>query len=233
MTATSRSYEFASRNGKLLHGDGVDIIPHPEIPQHADTVLDAAVEILEQTGSPCTQWPEVPHIGTMSLQHNAEVSLLGQLSAAVSNERATATFACGGKVPITGHQDTDRSGTIDDRRLSPSVDVRWDSMLSEGRLVRFPVATERPQSDALQQLLLDCQPATFGRGGKDVFDESYRKARKLDATRFCTSFNPHECGIVDAVAQVLLPGIPLPSMTGKNVCPEHLGVSAELYKLNV
>ena len=42
----------------------------------------------------------------MSLQHNVEVSLPDQLSAAVSNERVTATFACGGEIPIAGDQDT-------------------------------------------------------------------------------------------------------------------------------
>lgn len=86
-----------TKRDTLLHGDGIDLTPH------TDTVLDAAVEIREQTGSPFTQWPKVPDIGKMSLQHNAEVSLLGELSAAISNERASATFACGGKVPITGH----------------------------------------------------------------------------------------------------------------------------------
>ena len=107
----------------------------------------------------------------MSLQHNAEVCLPDQLSAAVSDERVTATFACGGEVPIAGYQDTNRSDTIGDRRVSLSVDVRWDSTPSEGKLVRFSVVAERPQKDSdsfQQQLLLDCQPATFGRGGEDL-----------------------------------------------------------------
>lgn len=217
------------KRDKLLHGD----LPGDranEIPRYADSVLDAAVKVLEQTDCPNRKWPVVSDTGTRSLQHNAEVTLLDQLSAAVSNERPTATFACGGEVPIAGNRDTNRSGTIGDRRVSSSVDVRWDSTPSEGRLVQFPVA---PDSNSFQQLLLDCQPATFGRGGEDVLDESYRKVGKLDATRFCTSFDPYQCGIVDAVAQVLLPEIPLPSMTGKSVCPEHLRVSAELYELNV
>ncbi|KAL9124866.1 MAG: hypothetical protein Q9217_005855, partial [Psora testacea] len=162
--------------------------------RQADSVLDAAVEVLEQTGRPYTKWPKMPHIDTVSLQHNAEVSFLDELSTAVSNEKATATFACGGKVPIAVDQDTNRSGTIGDRRVSSPVDVRWDSTLSKGRVVRFPVAAGRSQK-AFQHLLLDCQPATFGRDGEDVLDESYRKAGKLDANRFCTSFDPYECGI--------------------------------------
>jgi len=108
---------FKIRN-KLLYGNRAD-----DIPRHADSVLDAAVEVLEQTDCPYTEWPEVPHIGTMSLQHNAGVSLLDQLSVAIRNERATATFACGGEVPIDGHQDINRSGTIGDRRVSSSVDI--------------------------------------------------------------------------------------------------------------
>lgn len=86
----------------------------------------------------------------------------------------------------------------------------------------------------LQQLVKDCQPATFGFGGEDVLDEEIRKAGKLEATEFSTSFSPYDYGIVDAVAQALLPGIARPEvLTGENTSEEHWGVVAELYKLNV
>jgi hypothetical protein len=69
------------------------------------------------------------------------------------------------------------------------------------------------------------QPATFGRGREDVYDETYRKALKMDTTAFCSTFDPYSLGIVDTIAQVLLPSI-VDSST-------HRSVRAELYKLNV
>lgn len=43
------------------------------------------------------------------------------------------------------------------------------------------------------QLLQDCQPATFGKGKEEVFDEEHRKAGKMDVTDFCTNFNLVVC----------------------------------------
>jgi hypothetical protein len=82
----------------------------------------------------------------------------------------------------------------------------------------------------LDELVQDCSPATFGCGGKNVFDEKIRKAGALDAAFFSTNFNPYDFGIVDAVAQELLPGI---ARAGKQPAVERCGVVAELYKLNV
>ncbi|KAF9555441.1 hypothetical protein CPC08DRAFT_133245 [Agrocybe pediades] len=74
----------------------------------------------------------------------------------------------------------------------------------------------------LSRLSLACQPASFGRDQQDVYDESYRKAGKLDATHFVTALNPWASGIVDTVNQVLLGN----RDAGKSI-------KAELYKLNV
>lgn len=71
----------------------------------------------------------------------------------------------------------------------------------------------------------DCQPASFGYKGEDVLDESYRKAVKMDRSNFSSDFCPYELGIIDTIAQVLLPN------TGRGVLTT--GVCAELYKLNV
>ena len=78
------------------------------------------------------------------------------------------------------------------------------------------------------QLVKDCQPATFGFGGEDVFNEKIRKAGKLEATKFSTSFNPYDFDIVDTVAQALLPGIVGPAFQDKNISTEHWGVLLEV-----
>ena len=108
------------------------------------------------------------------------------------------------------------------------VTLRWDpsdptAPASSSKLV-FPL--EPATSSNLEKLVTNMAPASFGLGGKDVYDETYRKALKLDPTEFSIDFCPYEYGIIDAIAQILLPtlNVKLPTMRG---------VRAELYKLNV
>jgi hypothetical protein len=82
----------------------------------------------------------------------------------------------------------------------------------------------------IEMLVQACQPATFGLNGKDVIDDSYRKAGKLDRSEFLTDFHPHDCGIIDSFRQILLPGM-IPGGQGTGIGTK--GVRAELYKLNV
>ncbi|KAK5938302.1 hypothetical protein PMZ80_009272 [Knufia obscura] len=103
------------------------------------------------------------------------------------------------------------------------VTIRWDTDDHNGCKVTLPCTdADRPN---FEQLLKDCQPATFGRGGQDVMDESYRKAGKLDVTAFCSNFNPYALGIIDTAAQALTPNL------AQQTNQTH-GLRAELYKLN-
>ncbi|GAB7342207.1 hypothetical protein MBLNU457_g0454t1 [Dothideomycetes sp. NU457] len=99
-----------------------------------------------------------------------------------------------------------------------SVQVRYGPS-GQGKTLLLPSATIDLD---IFELAVACQPATFGRGGEDIYDESYRKALKLDKDSFCTDFCPYEAGIIDTVTQVLLPGV-----------STRRGIRAELYKLNV
>ena len=77
-------------------------------------------------------------------------------------------------------------------------------------------------TDAEVQHLADsCDAASFGRGGEDVHDESYRKAGKLDKLYFATNFCPELSGLMDAVRPYILEG------------HNDKALKAELYKLNV
>ncbi|KAG5653001.1 hypothetical protein H0H81_002754 [Sphagnurus paluster] len=76
--------------------------------------------------------------------------------------------------------------------------------------------------DDLQILTEACEPATFGLGQRDVLDEDYRKAGKMDRSNFLVSLDVAHLGIVDRVRAQLLEGD-----------DEKYYVKAELYKLNV
>lgn len=107
------------------------------------------------------------------------------------------------------------------------IDLRWDSKDSaipgHQTKVSFPITPET--EDNLLRLVADCDPATFGLGNKNVLDVSYRRASKMDPSQFSSTFNPYEVGIVDTVAQALLPTL-IPRRQTRSL-------KAELYKLNV
>lgn len=86
------------------------------------------------------------------------------------------------------------------------------------RVLDFTKVTDQE----LDALCRACEPATFGHAQKDVLDESYRKAGKMDAHRFATNFSPTGQGILEVIGDQLLRG---------RVTED--AVSVELYKLNV
>lgn len=134
--------------------------------------------------------------------------LLENVAAALGRHASKDVFAIGGKISLS------------------SVVLRWDSgKMGQGRKVSLPLGEDTAASGAFQQLLDDCQPATFGKGKEDVLDEDYRKASKMDVSQFCTDFTLAEHGVIDTVTQALVQGAP--------VSDKYNGVRAELYKLNV
>ncbi|POS73066.1 hypothetical protein DHEL01_v208545 [Diaporthe helianthi] len=153
--------------------------------------------------------------------------LLDHLREELGKQTAKTIFTCGGTIPITKHEQA--SGSDDTKISSASsepVTIRWDPLApetpaSQAKLV-LPVAQDDEES--LKNLINDLQPASFGYQGKDVFDETYRKALKMDTDKFASTFNPYECGIIDGIAQALLPSNPDFDL--------RRGVRAELYKLN-
>ena len=154
----------------------------------------------------------------LSADEDDHVPLFQDVSKALLSDASNHVFAVGGRIDL-GEQTSATSFNRD------HTVIRWDSDEGRGRKVSLPVGNNAIPQAAFQQLVEDCQPATFGRGGEDVFDESYRKAGKMDVTHFCTDFNLAEHGILDTVVQALLQGGAHGEM--------YNGVRAELYKLNV
>lgn len=168
-----------------------------------------------------------------TITDQVQAKLFKNLSAFLEKEKGLALFACGGAIPIADHEQSsseealaaEEKGTA--QCTSLPISLRWDA--PDGKTpcgntkLNFPL--DEATGDNLDHLLAAAQPASFGRGGQDVFDETYRKALKLDTTEFSTTFNPYELGIVDTVAQLLLPSA-IDSRTFR-------AVRAELYKLNV
>uniref|UniRef100_A0A8H7K6Z2 Fe2OG dioxygenase domain-containing protein n=1 Tax=Bionectria ochroleuca TaxID=29856 RepID=A0A8H7K6Z2_BIOOC len=151
-------------------------------------------------------------------------------------------FACGGTVPISSeHQEypgpmskgtascpesASSKSSSPTSGAHPLVTLRWDpkdvsTPASQSKLI-LPI--EETTAGNLKHLLAEMKPATFGRGGEDVYDESYRKASKLEPQNFSTNFCPYSTGIIGAISQLLLPN---PKFADQRI------IKAELYKLNV
>ena len=162
-----------------------------------------------------------------SATDNATESIMQALSQAMRDS----AFACGGEVKIKqsfpepndkgGRTDVEKSG---DAATAEPVTIRWDSSQSIEK-VTLPTQFNSTSGagKSVMKLVEDTTPASFGYQGEDFIDETYRKASKLDPTAFSTNFNPYEAGIIDIIAQTLLPA-------GGS---QFQGIRAELYKLNV
>lgn len=132
---------------------------------------------------------------------------------------ATETKALEGK-----SKDTAKPISTEHPMRCDPVTLRWDSISGNGCKVILPYPdTDKP---SFEQLVKDCEPASFGRDGESVLDETYRKAGKLDSNAFSCDFSPYSVGIIDTTAQALVPN--LAQRTNQSN-----GLRAELYKLNV
>lgn len=163
--------------------------------------------------------------------------MLDDLKVAVCGYQATANYCLGGSIPIKENREYSYSSSKKPITAPPVV-VRYDTLNGRGRMVKveFPVAKSQGEERVhkrVEDLLQACAPATFGCKGGDVMEGSYCKAGKLDRSQFAVDFHPHDYGIVDAVAQTLLPSFGAMKLDGENVSQEHRGVVAELYKLIV
>jgi hypothetical protein len=172
--------------------------------------------------------------GVQSPQRIAGERLLIQLDDAMAHYELSSPICCGGSLEWfyglgTGTHYGDFTSTRAPVTCS-SIAIRWKKGGLSKNTTFDSRSINRPWENTLQELVQDCQPATFGFDGKDILDEKIRKAGKLEAYDFSTNFNPYDYGIVDTVAQELLPGI---VRAGKQPAVERWGVVAELYKLNV
>lgn len=152
-----------------------------------------------------------------------------QLRGIIEGERATASFSCGGSIPVIlgGIKITDKGCSS-----SPPVSIFWsksDDAIAHKLVLPLDVSVPETHPDTLQRLVADCDAASFGRGEEDVIDPEYRRAGKINTDQFATSFHPANFGIFENIAQVLLPSI-------SSETDNQLGfrkITAELYKLNI
>jgi hypothetical protein len=127
----------------------------------------------------------------------AEATLLEEIKASLATHARSATFACGGSIPLLASSKTSNASSS----FGP-FQIRYGN---SGSGITLVVPDSNASSQEFQELLKISQPATFARAGEEVLDEDYRKAGKLDRGHFATDFCPYTTGIVDTLTQILLP----------------------------
>lgn len=151
-----------------------------------------------------------------------------QLEQAIVGEKSSASFACGGAIPIANPHDTIEEAQAANVKTAKPIKISWETKEGQARKLLLPLhaATaanaDCPGDAQIRHLVSDCDPVGFGRGQVFVMDRKYRKADKLDPDRFATSFNPLNHGIVEILENILVPQLDISSQ-----------VKIELYKLNV
>ena len=161
-----------------------------------------------------------PLTGTASVQDYIE-----SLRDAISKKPIEHAFTCGGKLVHVSEDAGDTAG------LQKRLDETSDSIFTghvvirhgvDGAGNRLELPTSSAQDPQLQKLISACDAAPFGVAGKEVLNENYRKAIKMNTEDFCTDFCPFNIGIIDIINQLLVPSV-----------KTQRSVTAELYKLNI
>lgn len=67
--------------------------------------------------------------------------------------------------------------------MARDVRLRWEGKEGRGNVLRLPFVDE-DDAWGLRELVDACKPATFGRDGKDIYDESYRRAGALGVKEY-------------------------------------------------
>lgn len=105
--------------------------------------------------------------------------ILDSISDALLGAENQANYACGGSIPIS---QTNKHKRKDFRAATtcPPITLRWESAQGTLQKIQFPPKEDSNEQyvSALAKLVDDCAPASFGRHGKNVYDETYRKATK-------------------------------------------------------
>lgn len=214
--------EFKKKLGRRWC-DTVRRYPEEDTGPDRDWVPQALLDILAEKQS--REQAEADASTTQDDTQSAFIESCRQLKRFIDDEQATATFACSGTIPISESQP-------EETLVSAPVSIFWSTGNgSTAHKLVLPLngTVQESSAGALQQLVADCDPASFGLGDKDVIDPEYRRAVKLNPDQFASSFHPANHGIIEDIEQILLPSFSS-EHENKSQSPK---IHAELYKFNV
>lgn len=191
----SSSKNFSKR---LSDSDLMPPPPRPPAPTSSQTSRNVAQTPSRASSSEDGSDAEsaVPFTRSAPPAPTTNQEILNDLRLCLQPQSSTHNSFCGGSVPIQGSPPPLGSETVQQRPASTrgAFTLRFDKLDGSVSKVQFPHTKDLNAS--FQQLFQACSPS-----------ESGTDARELNATRFSLNFHPADFGIVDTIAQLLLPGI--------------------------
>ncbi|KAN0115362.1 hypothetical protein V8E51_004906 [Hyaloscypha variabilis] len=165
-----------------------------------------------------------PHASAAGPPRDATQIMLDDLRSVLQGGRA-ANFCVGGRIPISPVRNFPSSSSSSEHSRRISVTLRFDTPEGSVGRIQFPLQNDGSGFDQLRRASTPSTFASSGRAGG---------VGELDASHFSVDFHPHDYGIIDTIAQTLLPGVTRPvGVEGTKGREEQCGVRAELRSLNI
>jgi hypothetical protein len=157
-----------------------------------------------------------------SLRKQVETVILKQLTKALEGNSSLARYCCGGRVLTTLSAESSTVSKNLTVPVSPPIILRWDDPTDNDspRRIRLPIAVGTTKGNPVAFSVIDNSRLIKACSPSGILPES----------QFSTNLDPHYLGILDVVAQTILPGLETSLLQGR---PEHRGVSAQLTHLQV
>ena len=138
---------------------------------------------------------------------NTTMRMLDNLRSVLQGTEGAGNCCVGGRIPIGDGVGGGEFGAEEEKGVVAPITVRFDKSDGSVARVQFPPLPIRNNDSGLEDLLRACSPLS----PSSAFGGSRRGegggVGSLDAKYFSTDFHPHDCGILDTVAQRLLPQI--------------------------
>ncbi|PVH78883.1 hypothetical protein DL98DRAFT_572812 [Cadophora sp. DSE1049] len=180
-------------------------------------ILNSKPESISMASPQSTNMQDVPDSPTLrrnssvaSLAQMAETACLKNLTAAVAGKQSPTGYCCGGYVTLCSSPSTE-SGRDSQLPAQPILTLRWDDLVDDSisRKIRFPRILETGQDSV--NITKDTQALIDAYGASGV----------VEGASFAVGFDLSTHGILDTVAQALLPGADCDLLKDR---PEHRGV---------
>ena len=137
---------------------------------------------------------------------NTTMRMLDNLRSVLQGTKGAGNFCVGGRIPIGDGVGGGEFRAEEEKGVVAPITVRFDKSDGSVARVQFPPSI-RNNDSGLEDLLRACSPSSpsleFGSSRR----EYQGGAGSLDAKHFSTDCHPHNCGILDTIAQTLLPGV--------------------------
>jgi hypothetical protein len=196
-----------------------DLMPPPPLPPvrprppalfrtHGDSTTPIIVSSPESSddedvGSTASSTPHALARGA----GNTTMRMLDNLRSVLQGTEGAGNCCVNGRIPVGDGVGGREFGAEEERGVVAPITVRFDKSDGSVARVQFPPLPIRNNDSGPEDLLRACTLSSPSSAFGSSSRENQGGQGNLDAKHFSTDFHPHNCGILDTIAQTLLPGL--------------------------